>query len=93
MDDSELMQVRTTMASAHDSLREIVKTLEAIADELFGQPVANQVSQAIDSIKVICTGLRIAGPELVTPLDKSIEQDRVERALSEVNSGEYDVQG
>jgi len=93
MDDSDLRHTQTTLASVHDALRDVLKNLEAIAEEVSGQPVANKVSQAVDAINVICAGLRVAGPELSTSLDKSIEQERVERALSEVKSGEYDVQG
>jgi|SRR6478609_2328350 len=93
MDEDELREARTTIASAHDTLCNVAKTLEAIADEVSGLPVANKVVQALDSIKVICAGLRVAGPELPSPREQSVEQDRVERAISEVNSGEYDLQG
>ena len=93
MNERELLEARTAIASAHDTLCNVVKTLEEIADEVSGQPVANKVMQAVDSIKVICAGLREAGPELASPREQSVEQDRVERAISEVNSGEYDVQG
>ena len=93
LDNSELRQTRTTIASAHDALCEVVKSLEAIAYEVSTQPVANEVFQAIDLLEVICTELRVAGPELDTSLDRSIEQEGLDRALSEVKSGEYDVQG
>jgi len=87
--NSELRQTRTTIASAHDALCKVVKSLEAIAYEVSTQPVANEVFQAIDSLEVICKELRVTGPEL----DRSIEQERLDRALSELKSGEYDVQG
>ena len=93
MDEDELHETRTTIASAHDTLCNVVKTLEEVADEVSGQPVANKVVQAVDSIKVICAGLRVAGPEPASPRQQSVEQDRIERAISEVNSGEYDLQG
>jgi len=93
MDEDELREARTTIASAHDTLCNVARTLQEIADEVSGQPVANKVVQALDSIKVICAGLRIAGPEPASPRGQSVEQDRVDRAISEVNSGEYDLQG
>jgi hypothetical protein len=93
MDERELLEARTTIASAHGTLCDVMKTLEEIADEVSGQAVANKVVQAADSIKVICARLRVAGPELACQPDQSVEQDRIERAISEVNSGEYDLQG
>ena len=101
MDEEELREARSTIVMAHDTLCNVVKTLDEIADEVSGNPVASKVVQAVDSIKVVCARLRVAGPEPASPpgqsiepsVEESVEQDRVERAISEVNSGEYDLQG
>jgi len=94
MDDSELRQARARISAACEALVDVEKTLHAAADAAPGQQVAGRITQALKAIAAVRDELKAVGPQQLTPpLEKSIERESVARALSEVRSGEYDVQG
>ena len=94
MDDSELRQARTRISAACEALLEVEKTLHSAADAAPGKQVAGRITQALRAIAAVRDELNAVGPhQLTPPLEKSIERESVARAISEVNSGEYDMQG
>jgi hypothetical protein len=94
MDDSELRQARARIASACGTLLDVEKMLNAAADAAPGQQVAGRITQALKAITRVRGELEDVGPQQLTPtLDKAVEKESVARAQSEVNSGEYDMQG
>lgn len=94
MDDSELREARARISAACETLCDVEKTLNAAADAAPGKQVAGRITQALKAIAAVRDELNDLGPrQLTPPLERFIESESLERAISEVNSGEYDLQG
>ncbi len=96
MNDIQMQEARTRIASLCERLRGIEDALhDRSVEELgTGRPLNSNVSEAIKAIESVREDLLAIGSEqLATPLDKSVEQESMQRAISEVASGEYDMQG
>lgn len=59
-----------------------------------GRPVNQNVAEAIQAIENLRSELqRSADAHADAPLDREVDQDRMERAVSELDSDEFDMQG
>lgn len=94
MEDSQLREARTRISSACITLTDVEKLLHAAADAAPGQQVAGRITQALKAIATVREELQAVGPEQLTPrVEKVMEEESLARAVSEVNSDEYDMQG
>jgi hypothetical protein len=87
---------QTGIAAICDRLHDIAEALQQKSVEELGtgRPVNSNVAEAIQSIESVRADLQafsVAQPS--APLDREVEQDRMERAVSELDSGEFDMQG
>jgi hypothetical protein len=83
--DNELQQVRGTITDVCGRLLDVEKRLQAEDHRRMGD-----VIHAIESIR---GELQCIGAPPSPPTDKSLQQESALRHASEVESGEYDMQG
>jgi hypothetical protein len=83
--ENELRQVRAAITDVCGRLLDVEKRLEAEDRSRMGE-----VIQAIESIR---GELKCMGTPPPAPTEKSLQKDSVLRHASEVESGEYDMQG
>ncbi len=79
-----------------DRLHEIGVLLHSRSVEELGtgRPLNSNVAEAISEIEAVRTDLQtLCSAQLSTPLDRAVNQEAMERAVSEIASDEFDVQG
>lgn len=96
MEDQELQRVRSAVAQICDRLHQIGVLLHSKSVEELGtgRPLNSNVAEAISGIEDVRTDLlTLCTAGLSTPLDRAVNQETMERAISEIESDEFDVQG
>lgn len=96
MEDQDAKQVRTRVAGICDRLHEVGELLHnrSVEELGTGRPVNSNVAEAIKEIEAIRTELQnLCSTRLSTSLDRTVSQETMERAISEIDSDEFDVQG
>jgi hypothetical protein len=87
--DEALQRTRVALETLCVRLRDTVAMLQrskAWSDEAI-RSTANEIEAVVAELDALGAGV------LCRPLDNDIEADRMQRAVSELMSGEFDVQG
>lgn len=95
MDENHHQLPQAGIAEICDRLHDIAEALQQRSVEELGtgRPVNSNVAEAIQSIEAVRADLQAYAPPQPAAPDPEVEQDRMERAVSELDSDEFDMQG